>query len=69
MKIMRKTDSPRYMRDGITSCLLISEITNDSRNLTTSLVEMGPGGNSIYTTTKMSSAISYSRARNNDRRQ
>lgn len=44
MKVIRKSDSPRYMRDGITSYLLISEITTDSRNLTTSLVEMGPGG-------------------------
>ena len=44
MKVIRKAHSPRYMRDGITSYLLISEITTGSKNLTTSLVEMNPGG-------------------------
>lgn len=44
MKVIRKAHSPRYMRDEITSYLLISEITTGSKNLTTTLVEMNPGG-------------------------
>lgn len=44
MKIIQKKHSPRYMRDGITSYLFVSEVTTSSKNLTTSLVEMTPGG-------------------------
>jgi mannose-6-phosphate isomerase-like protein (cupin superfamily) len=44
MNIARKKISPRYSRDGITSYLLVSEITTDSVHITTSLVEISPGG-------------------------
>jgi mannose-6-phosphate isomerase-like protein (cupin superfamily) len=44
MKIITASRSPRYRRDGITSYLLVSEITTGARRLTTSLVEMQPGG-------------------------
>jgi mannose-6-phosphate isomerase-like protein (cupin superfamily) len=36
--------SPRYERDGIVSHLLVSSWTTGSDHLTTSLVEMAPGG-------------------------
>jgi len=44
MKILRKETAPRYERDRITSYLLVSERTCESRNLTTTLVEMQPHG-------------------------
>jgi quercetin dioxygenase-like cupin family protein len=44
MFIARKKTSPRYLRDGITSYLLVSEVTTGSVHITTSLVEMSPGG-------------------------
>ena len=44
MNIVRKRTSPRYIRDGITSYLLVSEVTTGSVHITTSLVEMSPGG-------------------------
>lgn len=45
MKILRKPTAPRYERDeGITSYLLASPRTADARHLTTTLVEIVPGG-------------------------
>ena len=45
MKIVKKDKSPRYERaEGITSYLLASLITSDSKYLTTTLVEIKPGG-------------------------
>ncbi|MGA2915545.1 MAG: cupin domain-containing protein [Sedimentisphaerales bacterium] len=44
MNITKKNASPRYQSEGITSYLLVSEITTNSRYITTSLVEMNPGG-------------------------
>jgi mannose-6-phosphate isomerase-like protein (cupin superfamily) len=44
MKIMTKSNAPRYRRDGITSYLLVSETTTGARHITTSLVEMQPRG-------------------------
>jgi quercetin dioxygenase-like cupin family protein len=44
MNIAKKKTSPRYIRDGITSYLLVSEVTTGSEHITTSLVEMSPGG-------------------------
>lgn len=43
-KVITKHEAPRYERDGIISYLLVSECTTGSRTLTTSLVEMEPGG-------------------------
>lgn len=42
--VLRKDEAPRYERDGITSYLLMSEMTTGARTITTSLVEMQPGG-------------------------
>lgn len=43
--ILRKYTAPRYMRkEGITSYLLASPRTCDAKQLTTSLVEIIPGG-------------------------
>ena len=44
MKTLKRETSPRYERDDITSFLLASEQTCESKNLTTTLVEMQPGG-------------------------
>ena len=44
MKIVSKRKARTYSRDGITSYLLVSEITTDARQLTTTLVEMKPEG-------------------------
>ena len=44
MRIIRKEDAPRYERDGIRSYLLVSESTVGARHITTTLVEMEPGG-------------------------
>lgn len=44
MQIRRWNTSPRYERDGITSYLLVSAVTTGSTHLTTTLVEMQPGG-------------------------
>jgi mannose-6-phosphate isomerase-like protein (cupin superfamily) len=44
MKTMNKQQSPRYERDGITSYLLVSESTCGASSITTTLVEMSPGG-------------------------
>jgi mannose-6-phosphate isomerase-like protein (cupin superfamily) len=44
MKIISKSHAPRYRRDGITSYLLIAGITTGAKTITTSLVEMRPGG-------------------------
>ncbi len=44
MKILHKDSSPRYQRDQITSYLLVSEKTCNSKNLSITLVEMEPGG-------------------------
>jgi mannose-6-phosphate isomerase-like protein (cupin superfamily) len=44
MKILRKGETPRYERDNIISHLLVSEKTCGSKNLTTTIVEMQPGG-------------------------
>jgi quercetin dioxygenase-like cupin family protein len=43
-KVITKAEAPRYQRDRITSYLLVSECTTGSRTVTTSLVEMEPGG-------------------------
>ncbi len=44
MNITKKNSSPRYQSEGITLYLLVSEITTNSRYITTSLVEINPGG-------------------------
>lgn len=44
MKIMNKNNAPQYERDNIRSYLLVAETTVGSRHITTSLVEMDPGG-------------------------
>ncbi len=44
MKILHKDSSPRYQRDQITSYLLVSKKTCNSKNLSITLVEMEPGG-------------------------
>ena len=45
MEILKKNDSPRYIRkEGIKSYLLASPVTCNSTHLTTTLVELEPGG-------------------------
>jgi mannose-6-phosphate isomerase-like protein (cupin superfamily) len=44
MRVVRRENSPRYERDGITSYLLVAESTTDAKHITTTLVEMEPGG-------------------------
>ena len=44
MKILTKTNSPQYERDKIKSYLLVAESTVGAKHITTSLVEMEPGG-------------------------
>jgi mannose-6-phosphate isomerase-like protein (cupin superfamily) len=44
MMLIRKEKTPRYMRDGIISYLLVSEQTCNSEKITVTLVEMEPGG-------------------------
>jgi mannose-6-phosphate isomerase-like protein (cupin superfamily) len=45
MKILSKHKAPRYTRtEGITSYLLASPRTSDARFLTTTMVEITPGG-------------------------
>ena len=44
MKIIRKESSPQYVRDNIRSFLLVAESTVGAKHITTSLVEMEPGG-------------------------
>ena len=44
MKVVRKENSPRYERDGITSYLLVAESTTAAKHVTTTSVEMVPGG-------------------------
>jgi mannose-6-phosphate isomerase-like protein (cupin superfamily) len=44
MKIVNKKNAPQYERDNIRSFLLVAESTVGSKHITTSLVEMKPGG-------------------------
>jgi len=44
MNISRKRSAPRYVRDKITSYLLVCEGAGGAKHLTTTLVEMEPGG-------------------------
>ncbi|MFC1849731.1 cupin domain-containing protein [candidate division CSSED10-310 bacterium] len=44
MKILQNRTAPRYQRDNITSYLLVSSLTCDSKKLTITLVDMAPGG-------------------------
>jgi len=45
MKILRRDGAPRYVRKaGIVSYLLVSPRTSDAEHLTTTLVEIEPGG-------------------------
>ncbi len=45
MKIFKKTNSPRYIRqEGITSYLLASPLTSESKHMATTLVEIESGG-------------------------
>jgi len=44
MKIIRKENSPQYARDKIRSFLLVAESTVGAKHITTTLVEMEPGG-------------------------
>lgn len=44
MKIITKQNAPQYERDNIRSFLLVAESTVGAKNITTSLVEMEPGG-------------------------
>jgi mannose-6-phosphate isomerase-like protein (cupin superfamily) len=44
MKIMTAKTAPQYERDKIRSYLLVAESTVGAKHITTSLVEMQPGG-------------------------
>jgi mannose-6-phosphate isomerase-like protein (cupin superfamily) len=44
LDVLRINSSPRYKRDNITSYLLVSEDTCDSKNLSITIVDMEPGG-------------------------
>jgi quercetin dioxygenase-like cupin family protein len=44
MRIITKKNAPQYERDNIRSFLLIAESTVGAKHITTSLVEMKPGG-------------------------
>jgi mannose-6-phosphate isomerase-like protein (cupin superfamily) len=45
MRILKKKTAPRYVREeGIVSYLLASPRTSDAKQLTTSVVEISPGG-------------------------
>jgi len=44
MQILTRPCSPRYVRDGITSYLLVSERTCGAQKLSVTLVEMAAGG-------------------------
>jgi len=44
MNIKKRSNTPRYKRDNITSYLLVSDLTTGSKNMTITLVEMEPGG-------------------------
>jgi mannose-6-phosphate isomerase-like protein (cupin superfamily) len=44
MKIITKETSPQYARDHIRSYLLVAESTTGAKHITTTLVEMAPGG-------------------------
>lgn len=44
MKITDKNSARRYKRDNITSYLLVSEEATGAKHITTTLVEMEPGG-------------------------
>ncbi len=44
MKIITKKNAPQYERDNIRSFLLVAESTVGAKHITTSLVEMEPGG-------------------------
>ena len=44
MKIMTQKKAPQYERDQIRSYLLVAESTVGAKHITTSLVEMEPGG-------------------------
>jgi len=45
MKILKRKTAPRYVREeGITSYLLASPRTSDAKHLTTTFVEIKPGG-------------------------
>lgn len=44
MKIIQKEEAPQYVRDGIRSFLLVAESTIGAQKITTTLVEMEPGG-------------------------
>jgi len=44
MKILNKINAPQYKRDRIRSYLLVAESTIGAKHITTSLVEMEPGG-------------------------
>ena len=44
MHITNKRNTRRYQRDDISSYLLVSEISTGSKHITTTLVEMEPGG-------------------------
>jgi quercetin dioxygenase-like cupin family protein len=44
MKIITKKSAPQYERDNIRSFLLVAESTVGAKHITTSLVEMEPGG-------------------------
>jgi mannose-6-phosphate isomerase-like protein (cupin superfamily) len=44
LKILTKKNAPQYERDKIRSYLLVSESTVGAKHVTTTLVEMEPGG-------------------------
>jgi mannose-6-phosphate isomerase-like protein (cupin superfamily) len=44
LRILSKETAPRYIRDDITSYLLVSQQTCESEKLTTTIVEMQAGG-------------------------
>ena len=44
MKIITKEKAPQYERDSIRSFLLVAESTVGAKHITTSFVEMAPGG-------------------------
>lgn len=44
MFITNSLNTPKYVRDNIVSHLLVSEVTTESKHITTTLVEMGING-------------------------
>ncbi len=59
MKVLTKDSAPRYSRDDITSYLLVSEGTCESKGLAITVVEMEPGGMQPPTVTNLSRCTTF----------